>query len=248
VHINKRGQVIGNRPAGKPFLWERGGSQELPLDFAMAINDEGKVVGGVMAPNAAGVLKRRAALWEDGVVTDLGTLGGDESWAVAIGKNGWIAGSSKTEPRKVFNRPNLIPVTIAFRWRDGVMEDLGLPGNESEWRVPPLVSDQGNVVVQDPTQCVSLIWEDVAWQVIGPGCTYVQAMNAQGAVTGARNSFSVGPAFVWQHGVRHDLAVPGRGSRGNAINNQGIVVGNTGNNGVPQAAMWVPVAAALQVN
>jgi len=69
--------------------------------------------------------------WQNGVLTDLGTLAGFDNFSGAnvINERGWIAGSSQTG--------DLDPVTgglaqHAVLWKDGEIIDLGtLGGNES---------------------------------------------------------------------------------------------------------------------
>ena len=71
-------------------------------------------------------------------------------------------------------------------------------------------------------------------------------MNGQGAITGAA-SFAAGTGVVWQDGVRYDLN-PGpwdEFSRGQAINESGVVAGQTMSSGAQfqfsAAAIWIPV-------
>ena len=251
VRINQVGQVIGNRPNGDTFLWERGVAQVLPLAFATGINDQGDVVGWVMRPDSTGALQRRAALWSGGVLTDLGTLGGAESWAVAVSNSGWVVGTSQTEPRWFYGGWNRL--RLPFRWRDGRMEgvgvpgtaDLGLPGNEFTWYTPPFVSEHGLLVAKVPFQCSTMIWYQDAWQGLGCVLATPQAMNGHGAMTGS-GSFGAGIGLVWQDGVRYDLE-PGLDefSRGHAINDSGVVAGQTMSSGAqwqfPAAAIWIPV-------
>jgi probable HAF family extracellular repeat protein len=243
VYINDRGQVVASRPDGGAFLWENGVTQALPLDRATAIDNRGRVAGWVMSPDTAGILRRRAVLWEAGVVTELGTLGGDQSWAVAMSRSGWVAGTSVTEPRPFYNI--LAAYRLPFRWKDGQMDDLGRIGNETDWWAQ-FVSDGGQVAARHPYTCGTWVWSRGAWQAVrvptGHACTWAFAMNGQGAITGAQGSFAGGPAFVWQDGVAYDLPGPGVASRGHDINDEGVVAGQAARSGAfAQAAMWLPV-------
>src|SRR5262245_5530963 len=59
--------------------------------FALAINERGQIVGWSATPSQ----EIHAVLWQDGMVTDLGTLPGDNlSWAMAINDRGQIVGFS----------------------------------------------------------------------------------------------------------------------------------------------------------
>jgi len=101
--------------------------------FAVDINNAGQVVG--WAYNASGA--RRAFLWQDGVMQDLGTLGGDYfTTADDINEHGQVAGESADAAGTV--RP--------FLWSDGVMRDLD-PGGQVPVYGPRLrVNDAGWVV------------------------------------------------------------------------------------------------------
>ena len=80
----------------RPVLWEEGEIQELPTiagdtdGFANAINDEGQAVGqtGNCTKTFHGVL------WQNGTVTDLGTLEGLLLGPVDINNRGQIVGSA----------------------------------------------------------------------------------------------------------------------------------------------------------
>lgn len=74
------------------------------------------------------------------IPTDLGTLGGRDSWATGISNTGHVVGFSETGE---YYGPQL-PVTRAFVWHDGTLTDLGtLGGRLSEARA---VNSAGQVV------------------------------------------------------------------------------------------------------
>jgi probable HAF family extracellular repeat protein len=66
---------------------------DLGLGAAYDLNDRGQVVG--YSTTASG--ETHAFLWKDGVMIDLGTLGGTCSNAYAINRSGQIVGSSTTD-------------------------------------------------------------------------------------------------------------------------------------------------------
>jgi len=142
--VSNTGQVVGaSETAGgrwHAFLWSDGvmtdlgtlGDQE---SYALAINDVGQVVGWsqkTAEPFDANELYppvvHRAFLWQDGVMTDLGTLGGLNSEAYGITADGLVVGWSDTAAGSATD-PNQAAQKHAFLWRPGVgMEDLGTLG------------------------------------------------------------------------------------------------------------------------
>ncbi len=136
--IKQHGQVVGaSRTASlqlHAFLWEDGVMTDLgalpgeTFSVARAINKRRQVVGN-SAPLELGsfghcptdplpVLPWHAALWDSGVITDLGTLGGIFSIAKGINDHGIIVGSASLVGGEEH----------AFLFRDGTMTDLGTLG------------------------------------------------------------------------------------------------------------------------
>ena len=124
--INNRGQVGGQSNTAseellRAVLWQDGVITDLGLDVdsaVLSINERGQAVG-VYSPGGDAV----AFLWKKGSLTNLGTLGGINSFATAINERGQIVGASFTAPDDFFRH--------AFLWQHGVMTDLGLGGRHS---------------------------------------------------------------------------------------------------------------------
>ena len=122
--INARGQVIGRSSSGQgelPFLFDNAiAALHLgPSANAHGINDAGSVTGEFFA--VPGVF--HAFLYRNGAMTDLGTLGGPQSFGSALNAAHQVTGTSETAnggPRD------------AFLYSEGAMKDLGsIYGNGS---------------------------------------------------------------------------------------------------------------------
>jgi probable HAF family extracellular repeat protein len=191
------------------------------------------VGAGLAVPQSPAVAAPRA---EAIVKQDIGTLGGDSSWPADATNSGFIAGYSSTADG----------FTHAFRWRDGVMTDLGALGEASYASV---VNERGDVAGTNAYADATVrpfLWRDGVMidlvSVVGVD-TSVSGLNERGEVIGARATDFSGEswrAFRWRNGVATDL--PGRGGRTSVadINDLGDIVGfTTAADGTGQeAALW----------
>lgn len=138
---NNRGLVVGSAENStedpncippqvldyKPVVWRGGSIHELPLvsgdaiGAAIAVNDKNQVVGASgMCGSGPGLgpIPVHATLWQNGSVTDLGSLGGAvNNIAYAINDGGQIVGASDLPGDNAGH---------AFLWQKGIMTDLGI--------------------------------------------------------------------------------------------------------------------------
>jgi probable HAF family extracellular repeat protein len=137
------------------FLWQDGEMTDLgTLGGATSAVGEGSGVIGLLWPGFIGAVNDRQAfneagqvagtsqtasgdehafLWQDGEMTDLGTLGGSSSSAYAVNNRGQVVGVSETASGEQH----------AFLWQDGEMTDLGALAGEG---LATDINDHGQIV------------------------------------------------------------------------------------------------------
>lgn len=184
------------------------------LSRGMAINNQGWVAGW---SNQAGDAIRHAALWKDGVITDLKTLGGPSStvpWP-GLNNNGMIVGISQTAEVDPLDEdwsceaggflPNATNLECrGFVWENGVMQELPTLGGNHGFATG--VNNRGQIVG----------WAETT--VHDPTCTGVQVLQFR--------------AVMWEpgNGTKQELP-PLHGdstSAATAINDSGQAVGISG--------------------
>jgi len=141
---------------------------------ASDINGKGQVVGQ---------FDSRAALWSGGHFTDLGTLGGQFSFATGINAKGVIVGCSEFTGGG-FGRYH------AFIWQDGAMSELGTPYGLMSCAFD--IDDAGRVVGW--AEVPSGVFHAVIWDhglvtdlglLAGQGSSMAISINAKGTVVGS---------------------------------------------------------------
>jgi probable HAF family extracellular repeat protein len=115
---------------------------------AQGVSADGSVVVGIVSTP----IGPRAFRWENGVMQDLGTLGGHDSRAYGVSANGLVVVGDAQIAEGNY---------IAFRWENGVMHGLGtLGGNGSVARA---VSPDGTVVVGSAIDTTGY-WRAFRWE------------------------------------------------------------------------------------
>jgi probable HAF family extracellular repeat protein len=182
---------------------------------------------------AGGTRQRIGQLWENGVITSLGTLpGSNSSVPQDINDAGQIVGGHNE----------------AWLWENGVMNDLGtLEGNIAASanginNIGQIVGySYGGTRIEE-----AFIWKNgtmTGLGALGGDRSRAYAINDSGQVTGfyVTRSEELGRPFIWENGTMRDLGtiVPVLGAYALDINNAGLVVGQGPTTaGNPHAILW----------
>jgi probable HAF family extracellular repeat protein len=224
-NINNRGQVVGG--ALNATLDSFGGSLAIPLPFPIAT-------------------QQHAFLWENGAITDLGTLGGSDSQAQYVNARGQIAGQSFTNsiPNPPVTAPACptsgIPTEHPFLVHDGGMLDLGSLGGTcgyANW-----LTGQGQVVgtmtLADDTTNHAFLWDQNNYPrltdlgTLGGNNSEAWSANDDGEVVGRAEiqGSQAHHAFLWKKGAKiRDLGTPDGDecSTAEQINSEHQIVGES---------------------
>lgn len=161
------------------------------------INNLGQIVGS---------FEGRAALWQDGSIQTLGTLGGNLSTATAINDLGQVVGESETASGE----------RRAFLWENGLMQDLGtlpkLSYDSESYSQATNINNLGQVVGQSNNE--AFVWDrDTGMKSLCRGrfqegtcfdrTSIAYSINNQGQIVGSAGSTpsSVG-ATLWENGTQ----------------------------------------------
>lgn len=259
------------------FQWQNGGMTNLGAlvsgwsSLPVGVSASGLIAGfsqnGEIDPLTA-LPELRGVLWQNGVITDLGTLpGGYESAANAVNSRGQVVGyATNTIPdsNSLTYFINYLPPSNqvrAFLWDEkNGMQDLGTLGGTDA--LAALVNEPGQVMgwsytsttqsgACSPLALGSFIWEKEKGMTsvgsLGGTCTLAQDLNNRGQVVGY--SFTTGDtferAFLSEHGSIQDLG----GSLGSnytgatVVNDSGQIVGwaYLAGDKLFHAALWTKV-------
>jgi probable HAF family extracellular repeat protein len=247
IALDDDGRVLLGPPfgtSGEPFyIWHDGqldeldGLETLGAVVILADMEDGAVVGEVR--DSLFSWPTYAFVWQDGQVTDLGSLGGGRTVARAINERGQVAGESDVPSG----------TRHAFLWEDGNMTDVGsLPG--SDFSSFQGLSDAGHVVGTSVTatgESHAYRWHRgviVDLGTLGGDFSSAADVNDRGEVVGwstvSRTGNDPSHAFVWRRGRIQDLGgLGGTNAFPADINNRGEVAGDAYTpDGVSHAVLW----------
>jgi probable HAF family extracellular repeat protein len=239
-------------PESHAVLWKHGEIIDLgTLDggyesVANAVNSRGQVVGAaanavpdlspMSAFNFGWTTETRAFLWQNGVMHDLGTLGGPDAVALLINEWGQIVGDSYTSSVPSPYCANIgFPLTTgAFLWQNGKMVGLGSLGGTCTFAFD--LNNRGQVIGAS-TLAGDLAQHPFLWDrgvlsdlgTLGGSSGNAIAINDAGEITGFANEQGdqTVHALLWKNGTMTDLGTVGGDpcSVGFSINARGQVVG-----------------------
>jgi probable HAF family extracellular repeat protein len=282
--INEKGVVTGisfnggvDLAFGIPYfdavVWKHGQIIDLgtfggPLSYANESNDRGQAAGfalnttpdsfdlGDFCQNFPMPTQMRAFIWQNGVLQDLGTLGGTDSCALYISDHGQATGNSFTN--SIVNPVTGLPTLHPFVWDGRRMLDLGTLGGTLA--TVSAINNQDQVVGLSDL-IGDLTFHPFLWSrgklkdlgTLGGDDGQANAMNDAGGIVGKADlpGSQAHDAFLWEDGVMKDLGRIGGDACSNAhgINSTGQVVGNSSDCFVPaHAFLWEQGGPMMDLN
>jgi probable HAF family extracellular repeat protein len=267
--INNRGWVVGaanltGDQAQHLFLWREGRKTDLgtlggPNSGTFGTggpSENGEVVGWAetstpdpLGENACGnSLVCLPFIWQNGVMTPLPTLGGNNGFASDVNNRGQAVGLAENTTLDSTCPPGfqfLIQTPPAL-WEKGKVQELPTVSGDPDGFVAT-INERGQAVGSSGTCTTALhalLWHNggvTELGSLGGTVNFANDINNHGQVVGASDvpSDIAQHAFLWQNGAMTDLStLPGDfGSVATSINDKRQVVGSSFGAG-PRAFLW----------
>jgi probable HAF family extracellular repeat protein len=226
MDITDSGKVLIRSASNSSIIWDNGAViglgtyQGIPFE-GEAMNEIGQVAGEVRVGSSF----YHPAVWENGIVAELGVLGGhggtsstEGGMALDINSSGKIVGWSRTASGDAH----------AFLWTHGGTD--GIPSNPQMKDLGPTkargINNSGEVAghTWEDTDTVGFLWHNDARTEFSPLGKYGTAKgnNENGDVVGYTHDGSAYHAFAYSGGT---MNLFGPSTWGRDINDAGVVVG-----------------------
>jgi len=248
--INDAGDVLGAMGLcnialpecqGRAVLWRRGTPIPLTLGSNIStpagLNAAGQAVGEASLPAPPPRTGEvHAFLWQDGTMTDLGTLGGHSSSATGINTQGQVVGFAATSDEAIH----------AVLWDHGMTTDLGEGRACGINAAGQIVGESaGRAVVWDHGQKIDIGLSGYGAGSINPLCglfVHGPTINAAGDVALSYCTHDdICSAYLWDRGVLTKLDdLGGDDATVFGMNARGWIVGRSATaTGEFHAALWI---------
>ena len=250
------------------FLWREGvktdlgtlgGPNSTPNIFMVnsSVNQKGEIVGAAATSTVDPLgedfcifgdgLTCLPFLWQDGGMTPLSTLGGNNGAAFQINNRSQAVGEAENA---VHDPTCVTPQVLQFKpvlWENGEIRELPTVSGDPDGAAFA-INDRGQAVGVS-SDCTLSASHAVLWQegtatdlgTLGDLALAPGAINNKGQVVGSAFNGPVSVAFLWEDGVASGLgSLPGDvASFGSAINDKGQVVGQSCDmNGNCRVFLW----------
>ena len=230
--------------------WRRGGLHDLGVlrkglsSYTNAVNSRGLIVGHAQNGDFdpfTGAPAFVATVWNHGQITNLGTLGGANSTAIAATDQNFVMGAAENGIVDTSGMPGFDQVSQirAFGWNGGQIFDLGTLGGDDTF--PGDMNSSGQVVGQSTTTTVPdangiiprhpFLWTRGRMRdlgTLGGHFAGAGAINTRGQVVGTSSlaGDQTYHPFVWHNGTMIDLGTLGGSyAEGEWINDSGDAIG-----------------------